>query len=70
MYLEILGGHQFESSRHFTYRKTLRTFRGAAVTKNTLYNWVQVASAVKIAKESVAIQTGSRKDAYKIEGTS
>ena len=36
--LEIIGGHQFESSKHFTYRKTLTTFRGAPVKKNTLYN--------------------------------
>ena len=36
----------------------------------SIYNWVRVASAVKIAKESVAIQTGCGKDAYKIEGTS
>ena len=35
-----------------------------------IYNWVRVASAVKIAIESVAIQTGCGKDAYKIEGTS
>ena len=35
--LEIIGGHQFESSKHFTYRKTLTTFRGAPVKKNTLY---------------------------------
>ena len=37
-HLEILGGHQFESSKYFTYRKTLRTFRGAPVKKDTLYN--------------------------------
>jgi len=36
----------------------------------SIYNWVRVASAVKIAKESVAIQIGCGKDAYKIEGTS
>ena len=35
--LEIIGGHQFESSKHFTYRKTLTTFRGAPVKKDTLY---------------------------------
>ena len=35
--LEIIGGHQFESSKHFSYRKTLTTFRGAPVKKNTLY---------------------------------
>ena len=37
--LEIIGGHQFESSKHFTYRKTLTSFRGAPVKKNTLYNF-------------------------------
>ena len=31
--LEFIGGHQFESSKHFTYRKTLTTFRGAPVKK-------------------------------------
>ena len=33
LYLELFGGHQFESSKYFTYRKTLRTFRGAPVKK-------------------------------------
>ena len=49
LYLEILGGHQFESSRHFTHRKTLRTLRGATVAKNTLYNIV--ANFVNICRE-------------------
>ena len=31
--LRILGGHQFESSQYFAYRKTLRTLRGAPVKK-------------------------------------
>ena len=34
---EILGGYQFESSKHFTYRKKLVIFRGGPVKKNTLY---------------------------------
>ena len=38
LYLELFGGHQFESSKYFTYRKTLRTFRGAPVKKDTLYH--------------------------------
>ena len=34
----------------------------------SIYYWVRVASAVKIAKESVAIQAGCGKDAYKLRG--
>ena len=37
-HLQILGGHQFESSKYFTYRTTLRTFRGPPVKKSTLYS--------------------------------
>ena len=48
--------------------KFLDVFSVAVLLSN--FNWVQVASAVKIAKESVAIQTGCGKDAYKVEGTS
>ena len=45
---------------------------GCVLSSSFTFNlyWVRVASAVKIAKESVAIQTGRGKEAYKIEGTS
>ena len=33
-HLEILGGSQFESSEHFTHRRTLSTFMGVLVKKN------------------------------------